>query len=61
MKNYLLTLPLVLLSATASFAQTTPETAIDAQAGKNAFTVEGSDAKTVYWKYTPTVWLQSRL
>ena len=33
MKNYLLTLPLVLLSATASFAQTTPETAIDAQAG----------------------------
>lgn len=53
MKNYLLTLPLVLLSATASFAQTTPETAINAQAGKNAFTVEGSDAKTVYWKYTP--------
>lgn len=34
MKNYLLTLPLVLFSATASFAQTTPETAIDAQAGE---------------------------
>ena len=52
MKHYLLTLPIAFLSATASMAQTTPETALTVKEGTNSYTVEGDKSQTVYWKFT---------
>lgn len=52
MKNYLLTLPIVCMVATASMAQTTFDSAIEAQAGENKYTVTGDQSQTVYWKFT---------
>ncbi len=38
----------------AGWAQTSYSDALEAQVGKNAYTVEGSSADSVFWKYTPS-------
>lgn len=38
--------------SSAAMAQTSIKSALDAQKGKNIFTVEGSEAKNTYWKFT---------
>lgn len=53
MNHYLLTLPIVCLSATASMAQTTVGDALEAQEGDNRYAVTGEKSATGYWKFTP--------
>ena len=38
--------------SSAAMAQTSIKSALDAQKGENIFTVEGSEAKNTYWKFT---------
>lgn len=41
-----------LCMATSAMAQTTIETALDAQTGKNSYQVDGTESQSIYWKYT---------
>ena len=52
MKQYLLMLPMMCLTATASMAQTSYDTALEATVGENTYNVEGEDMQTIIWKYT---------
>lgn len=52
MKQHLLTLPIAFLSVTASMAQTSFDSAIQAKPGENKYTVEGETSQTVYWTFT---------
>ena len=52
MKQYLLMLPMMCLTATTSMAQTSYDTALEAKMGENTFNVEGDDMQTIIWKYT---------
>ena len=52
MKQYLLLLPMMCLTATTSMAQTSYDTAIEAKIGENTYNVDGDDMQTIIWKYT---------
>ena len=52
MKQYLLLLPMMCLTATTSMAQTSYDTAIEAKMGENTYNVDGDDMQTIIWKYT---------
>ena len=41
-----------LCMATSAMAQTSIETALDAQKGKNNYQVDGQESQTIYWKFT---------
>lgn len=41
-----------LCMATSAMAQTSIETALDAQTGKNNYQVDGQESQTIYWKFT---------
>lgn len=41
-----------LCMATSAMAQTSIETALDAQTGKNTYNVDGETSQTIYWKFT---------
>lgn len=41
-----------LCMATSAMAQTSIETALDAQTGKNSYQVDGQESQSIYWKYT---------
>lgn len=41
-----------LCMATSAMAQTSIETALDAQTGKNSYQVDGTESQSIYWKYT---------
>ena len=52
MKQYLLLLPMMCLTATTSMAQNSYDTAIEAKIGENTYNVDGDDMQTIIWKYT---------
>lgn len=52
MKQHLLLLPMMCLTATTSMAQTSYDTAIEAKIGENTYNVDGDDMRTIIWKYT---------
>ena len=53
MRKNLLFASVLSLCAYTGWAQTSFETALSATVGNNAYTVEGSTADSVFWKYTP--------